>query len=83
MALEETVLDGENMTNLLKANWDISCASYRKLPIGTANCFTVNDGSNTYFLKEYQSYIEDCDIYQGRKYIGEVEKLRNPFDRFY
>ena len=47
MALEETVLDGENMTNLLKANWDISCASYRKLPIGTANCFTVNDGSNT------------------------------------
>ena len=27
MALEETVLDGENMTNLLKANWDISCAS--------------------------------------------------------
>ena len=24
MALEETVLDGENMTNLLKANWDIS-----------------------------------------------------------
>ena len=24
MALEETVLDGENMTNFLKANWDMS-----------------------------------------------------------
>ena len=33
MALEETVLDGGNMTNLLKANWDISCISYRKLYI--------------------------------------------------
>ena len=74
MALEETVLDGENMTNLLKANWDISCASYRKLPIGTANCFTVNDGSNTYFLKEYQSYIEDCDIIREESIL---EKLKN------
>ena len=74
MALEETVLDGENMTNLLKANWDISCASYRKLPIGTANCFTVNDGSNTYFLKEYQSYIEDCDIIREENIL---EKLKN------
>lgn len=67
MALEETVLDGENMTNLLKANWDISCASYRKLPIGTANCFTVNDGSNTYFLKEYHRILR-LQYYQGRKY---------------
>ena len=74
MALEETVLDGENMTNLLKANWDISCTSYRKLAIGTANCFTVNDGSNTYFLKEYQSYIEDCDIIREAKIL---EKLKN------
>lgn len=62
------------MTNLLKANWDISCTSYRKLAIGTANCFTVNDGSNTYFLKEYQSYIEDCDIIREAKIL---EKLKN------
>ena len=56
MALEETVLDGENMTNLLKANWDISCTSYRKLAIGTANCFTVNRILRIAILSGKQKY---------------------------
>ena len=55
MALDKSVLNDEIIKQLLMEKYKIEPSSIRKLKLGSANCYLVNDGTNCYFLKEFQS----------------------------
>lgn len=53
MALEKSIFNAEVIAKFLKENWDISLISYKKMELGTANCYLVYSENDIYFLKEY------------------------------
>ncbi len=62
MALEKSIFDDEMIAKILRENWDISLISYKKMELGTANCYLINSENDIYFLKEYQSEILESQI---------------------
>jgi Ser/Thr protein kinase RdoA (MazF antagonist) len=62
MSLEQSVFIDGTIKSFLKKNWGIDSLSYKKLDLGTANCYMLNCEQDTYLLKEYQSEISESQI---------------------
>ncbi|MBQ8718085.1 MAG: hypothetical protein IJY66_02325, partial [Clostridia bacterium] len=69
MALEATILTPQRIRYLLHAHYGMDCTLAERLPLGTANCYRVTVGDQSYFLKEFQSSISEEDV---RREVGVV-----------
>ena len=62
MALEKTVLSPQSIRELLKEKYGIAVTDIERLPLGSANCYRISDGSKNYFFKELQSKFSEDKI---------------------
>ena len=83
MALEKTVLNEKNVSDLLYRHYGIALVSIQKLKLGTANCFRVYDGNKYYFLKEFQSSFLENTVVQEAKLLEFLSVADIPTTRFY
>ena len=82
MSFERSVFEDGTMVQFLSDNWNISCSSYEKLSLGTANCFRIECVHDAFFLKEYQSEITESQIIKEAN-ISECLQTKNiPSARF-
>ena len=82
MALEKSSLDFDNISDLLWNNYDIRVDSVEKLKLGTANCFRVSAEDKHYFLKEFQSGFEICDLVREAALVNYLYEKHIPVARF-
>ena len=83
MALEKSVLDREAICDLLKNHYGITVSDIEKLPLGSANCYRISDGSKDYFLKELQSKFSEEKITEEANLVNFLEDNGIPVARFY
>lgn len=62
MALEKSVLTAESMRQLLEQHYGLRIVRAQRLGLGTANCFRVDNGRRSWFLKEFQTGFSEDDL---------------------
>lgn len=62
MALEASVLDREKIKRLVKKEYGIEVQEVKRLPLGTANCYRLLAQQQSYFLKEFQSSMQEAAL---------------------
>ncbi len=62
MSLEKSVLNLEIIKRLISEKYKITILRVLPMLMGTANCYKLSDGSNSYFLKEFQSCFDESDL---------------------
>lgn len=83
MALEKTVLSAQSICELLKEQYDIVVTDIERLPLGSANCYRISDGSKNYFLKELQSKFSEDKIIEEANLVNFLASKGIPIARFY
>lgn len=83
MALEKTILTSESITRLLKENYGIEVSSIEKLRLGSANCYRISDGSQYYFLKEFQRGFSGEDLTREAQLVNFLSERNIPVARFF
>ncbi|MBQ8717739.1 MAG: phosphotransferase [Clostridia bacterium] len=82
MALEATILTPQRIRDLLHAHYGMDCTSAERLQLGTANCYRVMAGGQSYFLKEFQSSISEEDVRREVGVVGHLAANGIPVARF-
>lgn len=82
MALEKSILTQESITTLLKEHYGIEVASVEKLRLGSANCYRVFDGSQYFFLKEFQHGFSCEDLTREAQLVNFLSEHGIPVARF-
>ena len=62
MALEHSVFSEEELISFVGTHYGLEPVAVQKLPLGSANCFRLSDGTASYFLKEFQSGVSEEDV---------------------
>lgn len=62
MSHEKSVLTEETIQCLISEKYGKAKLTVLPMPMGTANCYKLSDGSNSYFLKEFQSRFNESDL---------------------
>lgn len=83
MALEKSVLDRETICDLLKHHYGIAVTDVKRLPLGSANCYRISDGSKNYFLKELQSKFSEEKIIEEANLVNFLASRGIPVASFY
>lgn len=83
MALEKTVLSPQSIRELLKEKYGIAVTDIERLPLGSANCYRISDGSKIYFLKELQSKFSEDKIKEEANLVNFLASKGIPIARFY
>ena len=83
MALEKSVLDYKTVFLLLRQYYGITPVDVQKLKLGSANCYRVFDGTNNYFLKEFQSSFSESKVIQEAMILEFLRNTDIPVARFY
>lgn len=83
MALEKTVLSAQSICELLKEQYGIAVTDIERLPLGSANCYRISDGSKNYFLKELQSKFSEDKIIEEANLVNFLASKGIPIARFY
>ena len=62
MALEHSVFSEKELISFVNTHYGLELTAIQKLPLGSANCFRLSDGTASYFLKEFQSGVSEEDV---------------------
>lgn len=62
MALEASVLDPARIRALVNKEYGIEVQRAERLPLGTANCYRLYTSNQSYFLKEFQSSMQETAL---------------------
>lgn len=83
MALEKSVLTFDAIKALINNHYGIAITDVRKMRLGSANCFKLSDGTNHYFLKEFQSSFSHEAVSREAEIVEHLSKKGIPTARFY
>lgn len=70
MPLEKSILNKENIKQLLLERYGLHYLEDNHLSQGTANCFRIRCKEGNYFLKEYQSWFTPEDVVSEGKLVS-------------
>lgn len=62
MALEHSIFRGDELVLFVNTHYGLRITDLQKLKLGTANCYRLSDGERSYFLKEFQSGMEEATV---------------------
>lgn len=62
MPEQPSILDEDKIKAAVFEKYGVTVRSVAKLAMGTANCYRISDGAQSYFLKEFQSRFTSEDL---------------------
>ena len=83
MALEQSVLDFDKITEILKSDYGYTLLEMHQLSFGSANCFKTICIEGIFFLKEYQSEITLDEVQCEAKLVEFLVEKDFPVARFH
>ena len=78
--LEKSVFDNKTIKSVVKDKYNIDVISIKKIKIGSANIYSIND--DEYILKEFQSKYKEEDIIKEIKVINHLKKDNIPVPEY-
>ena len=82
MSLEHSCFTENELISFVNTRYGLEIVSVKRLPLGSANCFCLSDGTKRYFCKEFQSGIAPDDVTAEASLIAALAARGIPVAQF-